>query len=142
MQLPTANKEIIDSLIQRAKDKLSSFEEKIELIDRHINTLRQEKHAADTTIEYFSLGKKRKELLLDLFVYPDEYGQTAQLPEWHIDQLQRHSQSMSSSIVHYERCKQRRIEGVEFIKADIKRLEVIGNATYQHPYFFLMLRNF
>ena len=142
MQLPTADKAVIDSWIQRARCKLSSFEEKIRKIDHHISTLRQEKHAADTTIEYFSLSGKRKELLLDLFVYQDEYGQAEQLPEWHIDQLQRHSQSISSSISHYERCKKRRIEGIEFIKTDIERLEIIGSATYQHPYFFLALRDF
>jgi len=136
MQLPTANKKAVEVLIEKAQQKLERFEEKLERIGQHIQILQHEKQAAETTIEYFDLSTKRQALLLDLFVFPHEYGKTQPLPEWYIERLQEHSQNMLSSIEHYERCKKRRLEGVEFLKADLKRLEIIGNANFQHRMFF------
>lgn len=139
MQLPTANKAAVEALIEKAQEKLERFEEKLERIEQHIQILQHERQAAETTIEYFELSSKRQALLLDLFVFPHEYGETQPLPEWHIERLQEHSQNMLSSIKHYERCKRRRLEGVDFLKADLKRLEIIGNANFQHRFYFQAL---
>jgi hypothetical protein len=86
--------------------KRSRSRERVARIDGHIAALEHEKAAAETTLEYFELGPKRRALVLDLFVFPGEYGETQSLPDWHSEQLRQHVERMSQSIKLYQRCKQ------------------------------------
>lgn len=137
MHLPTANKAVVESLIEAAIHKVERNRERVSRIDSHIAALEQERMAAETTLEYFELGSKRRTLVLDLFVFPGEYGETEPLPDWHAEQLRQHANRMSLSVKHYQRCKERRLKAINFLQQDIKRLEVIRDAVYRPPIFFL-----
>lgn len=134
MRLPIANKHVVERRIAAAKHKIERFKDKIERIEQHLVVLAEEKTAAETTLEYFSLTGDRRALLLDLFVFEGEYGETEALEEWHLQQLSQYAQSLAHSIGHYQRCMDRRRKGVAFLEKDIERLNIIGAATYQRPY--------
>jgi hypothetical protein len=137
MDMPYINKDHVAWLIQCAEYKVSRFEEKIRRLEMYIEGLKSDRDSATILTEHFGLSKAREKILLDCFVFHGEYGQAENVPEWIIQNLEDHAKRMNSSIVLYERFKERRLEGLKFLNEDIARLKKILDIQFQHKYFFL-----
>lgn len=137
MEIPQVNIEYVKALIQRAEQKLLRFEEKLSTIETHIALLQKERESAKLIIEHISQSDARKRLLLDLFVFPDEYGQSLRVPDGYMSTLEEHVKHMDASLHFYEYMRTRRTDGIAFLKSDIERLKKIAEIKFQRRFFFL-----
>jgi len=136
------NVAIVDHRISKAKSKLASFELRVRKIDRYIDELQSERDSTAVILEYVDLSERRQRLLLDLFAYPDEYGHKEHFPDLLVGQLRAYHASLERSISFYQAQKAKRIEGTEFLRQDIGRLEKIRAVRLQPQRFLFAVPDF
>lgn len=111
----------ISRLLGEAKNKISSFERKIQNISVTVEPLKVKREAVVATLEYASREEARRKLT-GLFIRDGEYGLPLNFPEELLRKLEQRKNELDERINYYENKREERQKGIEFIRQDIELL--------------------
>ena len=125
-------------LIAEASTKIELFEQKIRNISTAIDALKAKREPMQAVID-FSKREEKRNGLLGLFVKDGEYGLPSNFSADILKEIENRIDELSRAIDSYENKRKERIEGIEFIKADIELLHKIQNIDLRRDHYEIAL---
>ncbi|MFT3799748.1 MAG: hypothetical protein QM766_00880 [Burkholderiaceae bacterium] len=112
----------ISRLLMEAENKIKHFETKIQNITAAMEPLKVKREAALAALEYASREEARRKLT-GLFVRDGEYGLPINFSAELMQKIEQRKNDLDGKIQHYERKREERQRGIEFIRQDIELLK-------------------